>query len=130
MFMYNGSTKKQTWTTKNFNEIGSMSAFNSSYSRHSFRCSSVRFYLDEELLTRTRKQFHTIHSTRYSRNIGNERQQYRQPEERLIRVRPLDAIVDVSSDIRPIYNEEPMAEVQMTADDNVSATGNKHYCRT
>ncbi|GJR57651.1 hypothetical protein Tco_1499813 [Tanacetum coccineum] len=30
------------------------------------------------------------------------------------------------ADIRPIYNEEPMAEVQMTADDNVSATGQKH----
>ncbi|GJX86553.1 hypothetical protein Tco_0337327 [Tanacetum coccineum] len=27
------------------------------------------------------------------------------------------------ADIKPIYDEEPMAEVQMTADDNVSATG-------
>ncbi|GKG42191.1 hypothetical protein Tco_0476489, partial [Tanacetum coccineum] len=27
--------------------------------------------------------------------------------------------------IRPIYNEEPMAEVQ-TTDDNVSATGQQH----
>ncbi|GJY09000.1 hypothetical protein Tco_0377185 [Tanacetum coccineum] len=30
------------------------------------------------------------------------------------------------SEIRPIYNEEPMAEVQMTADDNVFATGQQH----
>ncbi|GJT11707.1 hypothetical protein Tco_0858749 [Tanacetum coccineum] len=30
------------------------------------------------------------------------------------------------ADIRPIYNEEPMAEVQMTTDDNVSATGQQH----
>ncbi|GJU45268.1 hypothetical protein Tco_1202534 [Tanacetum coccineum] len=30
------------------------------------------------------------------------------------------------ADIRPIYVEEPMAEVQMTADDNVSATGQQH----
>ncbi|GJY17066.1 hypothetical protein Tco_0388557 [Tanacetum coccineum] len=29
-------------------------------------------------------------------------------------------------DIRPISDEEPMAEVQMTADDNVSATGQQH----
>ncbi|GKE68104.1 hypothetical protein Tco_1526176 [Tanacetum coccineum] len=36
-----------------------------------------------------------------------------------------DAHVD-DADIRPIYNEEPMAEVQMTADDNVSATGQQH----
>ncbi|GKA97712.1 hypothetical protein Tco_0825606 [Tanacetum coccineum] len=33
-----------------------------------------------------------------------------------------DAHVD-DTDIRPIYDEEPKAEVQMTADDNVSATG-------
>ncbi|GKA65254.1 hypothetical protein Tco_0764961 [Tanacetum coccineum] len=30
------------------------------------------------------------------------------------------------ADIRPIYDEEPMVEVQMTADDNVSATGQQH----
>ncbi|GJW10879.1 hypothetical protein Tco_1576706 [Tanacetum coccineum] len=30
------------------------------------------------------------------------------------------------ADIRPIYDEEPMAEVQMTADENVSATGKQH----
>ncbi|GKC78693.1 hypothetical protein Tco_1129467 [Tanacetum coccineum] len=36
-----------------------------------------------------------------------------------------DAHVD-DADIRPIYDEEPMAEVQMTADDNVSATGQQH----
>ncbi|GKE28268.1 hypothetical protein Tco_1443652, partial [Tanacetum coccineum] len=30
------------------------------------------------------------------------------------------------ADIRPIYDEEPMAEVQMTTDDNVSATGQQH----
>ncbi|GKG40242.1 hypothetical protein Tco_0467019, partial [Tanacetum coccineum] len=30
------------------------------------------------------------------------------------------------ADIRPIYDEEPIAEVQMTADDNVSATGQQH----
>ncbi|GJW56444.1 hypothetical protein Tco_0103175 [Tanacetum coccineum] len=31
-----------------------------------------------------------------------------------------------SNNISPIYAEEPMAEVQMTADDNVSATGQQH----
>ncbi|GKD40759.1 hypothetical protein Tco_1260966 [Tanacetum coccineum] len=30
------------------------------------------------------------------------------------------------ADIRPIYDEEPMAEVQMTANNNVSATGQQH----
>ncbi|GKD08028.1 hypothetical protein Tco_1187713, partial [Tanacetum coccineum] len=36
-----------------------------------------------------------------------------------------DAHVD-DAYIRPIYDEEPIAEVQMTADDNVSATGQQH----
>ncbi|GKA22187.1 hypothetical protein Tco_0708149 [Tanacetum coccineum] len=36
-----------------------------------------------------------------------------------------DAQVD-DADIRPIYNEEPKAEVQITADDNVSATGQQY----
>ncbi|GJS60054.1 hypothetical protein Tco_0654838 [Tanacetum coccineum] len=36
-----------------------------------------------------------------------------------------DAHVD-DADIRPIYDEEPKAEVQMTDDDNVSATGQQH----
>ncbi|GJX06278.1 hypothetical protein Tco_0194210 [Tanacetum coccineum] len=36
-----------------------------------------------------------------------------------------DAHVD-DADIRPIDNEEPMAEVQTTTDDNVSATGQQH----
>ncbi|GKC20957.1 hypothetical protein Tco_1023107 [Tanacetum coccineum] len=36
-----------------------------------------------------------------------------------------DAHVD-DADIRPIYNEEPMVEVQMTVDDNVSATSQQH----
>ncbi|GJT55799.1 hypothetical protein Tco_0990853 [Tanacetum coccineum] len=36
-----------------------------------------------------------------------------------------DAHVD-DADIRPIYDEEPMAKVQMTADDNVSATRQHH----
>ncbi|GJW57502.1 hypothetical protein Tco_0104233 [Tanacetum coccineum] len=30
------------------------------------------------------------------------------------------------ADMRPVYDEEPMVEVQMTADDNVSATGQQH----
>ncbi|GKB50812.1 hypothetical protein Tco_0901565 [Tanacetum coccineum] len=35
--------------------------------------------------------------------------------------------VDVdNADIKPIYNEEPMAEVQLTADNNVFATEQQH----
>ncbi|GJY20343.1 hypothetical protein Tco_0392909 [Tanacetum coccineum] len=30
------------------------------------------------------------------------------------------------ANIRPIHDEEPMAKVQMTADENVSATGQQH----
>ncbi|GJY50674.1 hypothetical protein Tco_0441521 [Tanacetum coccineum] len=36
-----------------------------------------------------------------------------------------DADAD-NADIRPIYDEEPMAEVQLTADCNIFATGQQH----
>ncbi|GJZ77283.1 hypothetical protein Tco_0641955 [Tanacetum coccineum] len=36
-----------------------------------------------------------------------------------------DANVD-DADIKPVYDEEPMAEVQLTADNNVFATGQQH----
>ncbi|GJY76003.1 hypothetical protein Tco_0481119 [Tanacetum coccineum] len=44
----------------------------------------------------------------------------------LICLGKLDCVERIPSNIRPIYDEEPMAEVQMTADDNVSATGQQH----
>ncbi|GJT40136.1 hypothetical protein Tco_0940001 [Tanacetum coccineum] len=37
-----------------------------------------------------------------------------------------DSLVDTESNIRPIYDEEPMAEVQMTAEINVFATEQQH----
>ncbi|GJS91696.1 reverse transcriptase domain-containing protein [Tanacetum coccineum] len=47
-----------------------------------------------------------------------ERKSEQKPEAKPGKVKP--------SNIRPIYDEEPMAEVQMTADDNVSATRQQH----
>ncbi|GJW98075.1 retrovirus-related pol polyprotein from transposon TNT 1-94 [Tanacetum coccineum] len=52
----------------------------------------------------------------------NERQ-IQTTEEKTDTSNALDAL---DANIRPIYDEEPMAEVQMTADDNVSATGQQH----
>nr|GEY39138.1 retrovirus-related Pol polyprotein from transposon TNT 1-94 [Tanacetum cinerariifolium] len=48
-------------------------------------------------------------------------------EEKVDTSKALDAsLVDKESNIRPIYDEEPMAEVQMTAEINVFAIGQQH----
>ncbi|GJR48420.1 hypothetical protein Tco_1316523 [Tanacetum coccineum] len=87
-----------------------------------------------------------LHKMKYDSRV-NERQ-IQTTEEKIDMSNALDALVassviiesngtesqkqDISSrsgndaDIRPIYDEEPMAEVQMTADDNVSATRQQH----
>ncbi|GJS21938.1 hypothetical protein Tco_0450570 [Tanacetum coccineum] len=61
------------------------------------------------------------HKMEYERRV-NERQ-LQTTEEKTDTSNALDAL---DANIRPIYNEEPMAEVQMTADDNVSATRQQH----
>ncbi|GKG21173.1 hypothetical protein Tco_0383768, partial [Tanacetum coccineum] len=48
-------------------------------------------------------------------------------EEKVDTSKALDAsLVDTESNIRPIYDEEPMAEVHLSADNNVFATGQQH----
>ncbi|GJW74478.1 hypothetical protein Tco_0133848 [Tanacetum coccineum] len=81
----------------------------------------------------------TLHKMEYDSRV-NERQT-QTTEEKIDTSNALDAL-DASSVIiesngtesqkqmilneQPIYDEEPMAEVQMTADDNVYATGQQH----
>ncbi|GJS44098.1 hypothetical protein Tco_0569141 [Tanacetum coccineum] len=59
-----------------------------------------------------------LHKREYGHRV-NERQM-QSIEEKVDTSKALDA------NFKPIYKEEPMAEVQMTADDNVSAIGQHH----
>ncbi|GJX56736.1 hypothetical protein Tco_0286633 [Tanacetum coccineum] len=95
-----------------------------------------RFYLDDEYVDMTRNKF--LQYTRldipefrdtliqHMESVKKDQFNGTESKEQDTSSRSgNDAHVD-DADIRPIYDEEPMAEVQMTADDNVSATGQQH----
>ncbi|GJW46973.1 RNA-directed DNA polymerase, eukaryota [Tanacetum coccineum] len=112
-----------------------------------------RFYLDDEYVDMTRNKFlkytrldipefrDTLiqHMESVKKSIGERAQHKMEYESRLIiesnsdrikrsRIQAADqndAHVD-NADIRPINNEEPMAEVQTTAEINIFATGQQH----
>ncbi|GJZ33637.1 hypothetical protein Tco_0579073 [Tanacetum coccineum] len=132
-----------------FQEIGSMSAFKVLQTQFQMFIKS-RFYLDDEYVDMIRNKFlqytrlaipefrDTLnqHMESVKKSIG-ERAQHKMhsviiesngtksKEQDTSSRSGNDAHVD-DADIRPINNEEPMAEVQMTADDNVSAIGQQH----
>ncbi|GJX26374.1 hypothetical protein Tco_0232670 [Tanacetum coccineum] len=60
-------------------------------------------------------------------DIWVNKRQLQTIEDKVDSSKALDAsLVDTESNIRPIYDEEPMAEVQMTVEINVFATGQQH----
>ncbi|GKB00715.1 hypothetical protein Tco_0828708 [Tanacetum coccineum] len=123
------------------------------YSRHSFRCIKSQIYLDDEYVVMTRNYFlqytqleipefrdtlmqhmesvkksideRALHKREYDTRV-DERQMQR-TEGKVDTCKALDAsLVDIESNIRPIYDEEAMAEVQTTAEINVFDTGQQH----
>ncbi|GJU11347.1 hypothetical protein Tco_1133743 [Tanacetum coccineum] len=140
MFLYMDQLQKQL-DNEEFQDIGSMSAYKVLETQFQMFIKS-RFYLDDEYVDMIRNKF-----LQYTRLAIPEFRDTPDPTHRIckkvrigertqhkteiIRGRDTssrsgnDAHVD-DADIRPIYAEEPMAEVQMTADDNVSATGQQH----
>ncbi|GJT31339.1 hypothetical protein Tco_0911614 [Tanacetum coccineum] len=66
-----------------------------------------------------------LHKREYDSKVIERQMQT--SEEKVDTSKALDAsLVDTESDIKPVYDEEPMAEVQMTAKNNVFATGQQH----
>ncbi|GJU13787.1 hypothetical protein Tco_1136183 [Tanacetum coccineum] len=59
-------------------------------------------------------------------SIGDMKDMIQQLRKRLNRSKAMDSIIGDTENIRPIYDEEPMAEVQTTAEINVFATGQQH----
>ncbi|GJU16359.1 hypothetical protein Tco_1144325 [Tanacetum coccineum] len=147
-FLYMDQLQKQL-DNEEFQENGSMSAFKVLETQFQMFIKS-RFYLDDEYVDMTRNKFlqytrldipefrDTLiqHMEFVKKSIG-ERAQHKMDsviiesngteskEQDTSSRSGNDAHVD-DAEIRPIYDEEPMAEVQMTADDNVSATGQQH----
>ncbi|GJZ08187.1 hypothetical protein Tco_0542470 [Tanacetum coccineum] len=146
MFLNVDQLEKQL-DNKEFQEIGSMASFKKEYTRldiPEFRDTLIQNmdYVKKSIEKRA------LHKMEYDSRVNERLMQT--TEEKVDSSKALDASLviiesngtesqkqDTSSrsgndahvndaDIRPIYNEEPMAEVQMTADDNVSATGQQH----
>ncbi|GJY46312.1 hypothetical protein Tco_0435375 [Tanacetum coccineum] len=143
MFLNVDQLEKQL-DKEEFQEIGSMASFKVLETQFQMFIKS-RMYLDDEFVSINERE---LHKMEYDSRV-NERQTQttvekvdtgkeldaslviiesngtESQEQDTSRRSGNDAHVD-DADIRPIDNEEPMAEVQTTADDNVSATGQQH----
>ncbi|GKC68464.1 hypothetical protein Tco_1101062 [Tanacetum coccineum] len=151
MFLYMDQLQKQL-DKEEFQEIGSIASFKVLETQFQMFIKS-RFYLDDEYVDMTRNKFLQYTRLDIPEFRDTLAQKSRQQEEKTDTSNALDALdassviiesngteskeQDTSSrsgndahvddaDIRPIYDEEPMAEVQMTTNDNVSAKGQQH----
>ncbi|GKB46552.1 hypothetical protein Tco_0897305 [Tanacetum coccineum] len=149
MFLNMDQLEKQL-DKEEFQEIGSMAAFKVLESQFQMFIKS-RIYLDDEYVVMTRNYFlqytqleirefrdtliqhmeyvkksidkRALHKREYDSRV-NERQM-QTIEEKVDTSKALDANVD-DAYIKPVYDEEPMAEVQLTVEINVLATGQQH----
>ncbi|GKE06482.1 hypothetical protein Tco_1398500 [Tanacetum coccineum] len=107
-----------------------------------------RFYLDDEYVDMIRNKFlqytrleilefrdTLIQQMESVKKSIDERAQHKRVYESWVNERQIQTAedkvdtgkaVDASLDIRPIYDEEPMVEVQTTAEINIFATGQQH----
>ncbi|GJY52787.1 hypothetical protein Tco_0444451 [Tanacetum coccineum] len=143
MFLNMDQLQKQL-DNNEFQEIGSMASFKVLETQFQMFIKS-KIYLNDEYIVMTRNYFleytrldipefrdtliqnmdyvkksiekRALHKMEYDSRVNERLMQT--TEEKVDSSKALDA------NIRPIYNEEPMAEVQ-TTDDNVSATGQQH----
>ncbi|GJW75117.1 hypothetical protein Tco_0134487 [Tanacetum coccineum] len=144
MFLNMDQLEKQL-DNEEFQEIGSMAAFNVLETQFQMFIKS-RIYLDDEYVVMTRNYFlqytqleipefrDTLiqHMESIKKSI-DERAQHKREYDSWVNERQMQTTeekVDTSkaldANIRPIYDEEPMAEVQTTAEINVFATGQHH----
>ncbi|GKA23352.1 hypothetical protein Tco_0709314 [Tanacetum coccineum] len=131
MFLNMDQLEKQL-DNKEFQEIGSMASFKVLETRFQMFIKS-RIYLDDEYVTLTRNYFLEYTQLEISEFRGSNT--WNLLRSQLIKEHNINASMTVGSgndahaddaDIRPIYDEEPIAEVQMTAEINVFATGQQH----
>ncbi|GKE05490.1 hypothetical protein Tco_1397508 [Tanacetum coccineum] len=111
-----------------FQEIGSMAAFKVLETQFQMFIKS-RIYLDDEYVVMTRNYFlqYTQLKIPELRDtlIQHVESIKKSIDKRALHKRENDAHAD-DADIKPIYDEEPMAEVQPTAEINVFATRQQH----
>nr|GEZ79097.1 hypothetical protein [Tanacetum cinerariifolium] len=106
MFLNVDQLEKQL-DKEEFQEIGSMAAFKVFETQFQKFIKSRILLNDEDVIMTRKKQWDRIRRAEYKSKSGN------------------DAHTD-DADIIPICDEEPMAEVPITANNNVFATGQQH----
>nr|GEW76933.1 hypothetical protein [Tanacetum cinerariifolium] len=99
MFLNVDQIEKQL-DNEEFKDIGSMATFKKSIDKRALHKREYDSMVNE-------RQMHTTEEENTSNNRGNDAD-------------------DDDADIKPVYDEEPMAEVQLTAENNVFATGQQH----
>ncbi|GJU89931.1 hypothetical protein Tco_1302354 [Tanacetum coccineum] len=144
MFLNMDQLEKQL-DNEEFQEIGSMAAFKVLEIQFQMFIKS-RIYLDDEYVVMTRNYFlqytqleipefrdTLIHHMESVKKSIYERAQHKREYDSRVNDRQMQTIkekVDTSkaldANIIPIYDEEPMAEVQTTIEINVFATGQQH----
>ncbi|GJX08956.1 hypothetical protein Tco_0198815 [Tanacetum coccineum] len=128
-----------------FQEIGSMASFKVPETQFQMFIKS-RIYLDDEYVVMTRNyflqytqlaipEFHDTliqHMESVKKSI-DERAQHKREYDSWVNERQMqtteekvDSSKALDANIRPIYDEEPMAEVHTTAEINIFATGQQH----
>ncbi|GJU34649.1 retrovirus-related pol polyprotein from transposon TNT 1-94 [Tanacetum coccineum] len=107
--------------TRRFSEIGSMASFKVLETQFQMFIKS-RMYLDDEFVVMTRNYFLTIHSNSLIIEFCDTLIQHMEYVKKSI-----DEGTNINEDNQDrIYDEEPMAEVQTTAEINIFATGQQH----
>ncbi|GJW87624.1 hypothetical protein Tco_0162964 [Tanacetum coccineum] len=138
MFLNMDQLEKQL-DNEEFQEIGSMAAFKVPETQFQMFI-KLQIYLDDEYVVMTRNYFlqYTQLEIREFRdtlmqhmesikNSIDKRSLCKREYDSWVNERQMKTIEEkVDTNIRPIYNEEPMAEVQTTAEINVFATGQQH----
>ncbi|GJX68520.1 hypothetical protein Tco_0304247 [Tanacetum coccineum] len=111
-----GSTIKATWNKESFKEIGTMDSFRIPEFRDTLmqHMESVKKSIDER----------AQHKRKYDTRVNERQMQTTEGKDTSSRSGN-DAHAD-DADIIPIYDEEPMVEVQMTAEINVFVTGQQY----
>ncbi|GJR10358.1 hypothetical protein Tco_0793010 [Tanacetum coccineum] len=151
MFLNMDQLEKQL-DNEEFQEIGSIASFKVLDTQFQMFIKS-RIYFDDEYVVMTRNYFlqytqleipefrdilmhhmesikksideRALHKRYYDTRVNERHMQT--TKGKVDTYKALDAsLVDIESNIRPIYDKEPMAEVQTTTEINVFATGQQH----
>ncbi|GJT22617.1 hypothetical protein Tco_0892554 [Tanacetum coccineum] len=127
MFLNMDQLEKQL-DNEEFQEIGSLANFKVLKTQFQMFIKS-HIYLDDEYVVMTRNyflQYTQLEIQEFCDTLIQHMESMQTTEEKIDTSNALDASLVDTENIRPIYDEEPMDEVQSTAKINVFASGQQH----